>query len=54
MIVSKEAQEKLVTDYFDKAKNAGELSAFMAGMEAAFALVDNILTEQNQARWNQY
>jgi hypothetical protein len=50
MIVSKEAQEKLATDYFDKAKNAGELSAFIDGMQQALNLVDKILTEQNQVR----
>ena len=46
MIVTKEQQERLVSDYIKLGATTSELIGFIDGMNAAIELVDKLMKEQ--------
>ena len=47
MIITKDQQEKLIAQYTKKDRDTNEIIAFAEGLDAAFGLMDKLLTENN-------
>ncbi len=47
MIITKDQQEKLIAQYTKKDRDTNEIIAFAEGLDAAFSLMNKILTENN-------
>jgi hypothetical protein len=54
MIVTKEAQEKILQKYIDDKHTTEECSGFIDGMNEAFKLVDKIAKDYKEAQPNKY
>ena len=47
MMITKSQQEKLIAQYTKKDRDTNEIIAFAEGLDAAFSLMDKILTKNN-------